>query len=212
MEDLNARLNGLIVEGVVAAGKTTMIREIMSVLAERRHSCTKVFLSEHYTERVLEDKKARKTLTVGKVIEHCDSILAMMKQLALLKSSGKFKTEAGNASIYAVLERFIGSQFANLSTLGVWNPIPSDNHRIRDLYTALAELGFSIVILTVAEDQIAEAIDQTRLHRNDKWTAYLDSIGDSEEVGKHYRDWQRHLRTFYQSLESACPMAEAWVQ
>jgi thymidylate kinase len=202
----NDYLKGLIVEGVVAAGKTTVIQEIQLGLAEMRPGCTKVFLSEHYTERVLEDKKAQKTLTAGEVIKHSDSILALAKRLALLKSSSKFKTKTGNASIYMVLERFLGSHFANLSTLGIWNTNSSENQHIRDIYSALAELGFSVLILTIVEDQIAEAIDRTRTYRNSDWLSYLDSIGDSVEVGCYYKNWQHLMLTFYRSLESVCPI------
>jgi hypothetical protein len=197
-------LKGLIVEGVVAAGKTAMIRDIQLALAEKYPSCTKVFLSKHYTERILEDKKAQRTLTTGEVIAHSDSVLALVKQLARFKSSGKFEAKAGNASIYVVLERFMGSHFANLSALGAWKPNSYDNRHIRELYEALAEFGFSVLVLTIAEDQIAEAIERTRLRRNNNWSDYLDSIGGPVEVGMYFREWQRFLLAFYRSLESAC--------
>src|SRR5262245_48331856 len=104
-----AYLKGLIVEGVVASGKTTLIQNIQLALAEKSPASTKVFLSEHYTERILEDKKAQRALTVGEVINHADSILAIVRQLAWLKSSSKFEMKTGNASIHVILERLVGS-------------------------------------------------------------------------------------------------------
>ncbi|HEY7181610.1 MAG TPA: hypothetical protein VIC84_09335 [Blastocatellia bacterium] len=208
---MSAHLKGLIVEGVVASGKTTLIQNIQLALAEKYPACTKVFLSEHYTERVLEDKKAQRALTASEVIEHADSILSIVKQLAWLKSSSKFEMKTGNALIHVILERLVGSHFANLSTLGAWGLNSHDHHRIRDLYAALAELGFTVLILTIAEDRIEETIDRTRTRRNNAWSDYLNSIGDRMDVGRYYREWQQLLLQFYESLNLVCPIRQVEV-
>ncbi len=49
-------INSWIIEGVVGSGKTTLIREMQQLLAIKYPARTKIYISEHYTERVLEDE------------------------------------------------------------------------------------------------------------------------------------------------------------
>jgi uridine kinase len=53
-------ISGWIIEGVVASGKTTFIKELQQILANKHPARTKVYISEHYTERVLENEKAKR--------------------------------------------------------------------------------------------------------------------------------------------------------
>jgi type IV secretory pathway ATPase VirB11/archaellum biosynthesis ATPase len=54
---------GWIMEGTVASGKTTLIQALQQILIAKYPPRTKIFISEHYTERVLEDQKASGNLT-----------------------------------------------------------------------------------------------------------------------------------------------------
>jgi len=40
-------ISGWIIEGVVASGKTTFIKELQQILANRHPARTKVYISEH---------------------------------------------------------------------------------------------------------------------------------------------------------------------
>ncbi len=57
MEKTVKHINGWIIEGVLASGKTTFIKELQHILANKYPATTKVYISEHYTERILEDEK-----------------------------------------------------------------------------------------------------------------------------------------------------------
>jgi len=59
-------ISGWIIEGVVASGKTTFLQELQQILANRHPARTKICISEHYTERILEDKKANGSLSLVK--------------------------------------------------------------------------------------------------------------------------------------------------
>jgi len=59
-------ISSWIIEGVVASGKTTFIKELQHILADRHPARTKICISEHYTERILEDKKANGSLSLVK--------------------------------------------------------------------------------------------------------------------------------------------------
>ena len=48
---------GIILEGVTGVGKTRLFHAIQAWLAENRASNTKLLLSEHYSERVLEARR-----------------------------------------------------------------------------------------------------------------------------------------------------------
>jgi thymidylate kinase len=71
-------MRGLIVEGVTASGKSTLLRLLQRHLADEHPSRTKLFLSEHYTERILEDAKARGTLTFEQALSHMTDVVATL--------------------------------------------------------------------------------------------------------------------------------------
>lgn len=193
-------ISGWIVEGVVASGKTTLIQELQQILANRYPARTKVFISEHYTERVLEDEKAKGSLTAQSTIDLASKIVKELEGIAAWKSESKFCHNRGNAVIDSTLERFLGSHYANLKTMNLWHSDSEDESRIIDIYNRLSILGFSVVILKLPDSLISRAVASTKLYRNAAWCQYLETIGNDEEVGSYYLNWQNKLFEFYHTL------------
>ncbi|MEG3840321.1 hypothetical protein [Microcoleus sp. herbarium14] len=193
-------ISGWIIEGVVASGKTTFIKELQHILANRHPARTKVYISEHYTERVLENEKAKGSLTAQATIDLASKIVEELESIAAWKSESKFCHNQGNAVIDSTLERFLGSHYANLKTLNLWHSNSQDKSRIIDIYNRLSILGFSVVILKLPDSLISQAVASTKLYRNAAWCQYLETIGNDEEVGSYYLNWQNKLLEFYHTL------------
>lgn len=51
-------INGYIIEGVSGVGKSWLLGALQAELVRRWPGCTKLELSEHYTDRVFEDARA----------------------------------------------------------------------------------------------------------------------------------------------------------
>src|SRR5947209_12604938 len=85
----SAMMTGLVVEGVVAAGKTTLLGHLQRHLVDLRPACTRLVLSEHYTERVLEDKRATRMLTPDDVLTHAAGVLQLIESLHALSAGSK---------------------------------------------------------------------------------------------------------------------------
>jgi len=60
-------MRGIIIDGVTASGKTSIIKNLNISLSESKPPMTKFFISEHYTERMLEHLKDDDQLIGGEV-------------------------------------------------------------------------------------------------------------------------------------------------
>ncbi len=193
-------ISGWIIEGVVASGKTTLIKQLQQILANRYPARTKIYISEHYTERVLEDEKSRGSITAQVTIDLASKIVKELEGIAAWKSESKFCYNQNNAVINSTLERFLGSHYANLKTMNLWYANSQDESRIINIYNRLSILGFSVVILKLPDSLISQAVASTKLYRNAAWCQYLETIGNDEEVGSYYLNWQNNLFEFYNTL------------
>ena len=194
------QINGWIIEGVVASGKTTFIRELQYALATKHPSRTKIYISEHYTERVLEDEKAKFSLKVRDTVSLALSFVKQLEGIASWKSESKFNQNQGNAMIDSILERFLGSHYANLKALGLWHSNSDNELEIVNIYKRLQALGFSVVILQLPDSLIAQAVVNTKRYRNANWHQYLETIGNEQQVEAYYLNWQNNLFEFYNRL------------
>ena len=123
-----------------------------------------------------------------------------MECIASWKSESKFCHNEGNAVIDSTIERFLGSHYANLKTMNLWYLNSPNQSRIVDIYHRLSVLGFSVVILKLPDSLISQAVASTKLYRNTAWSQYLEAIGNDEEVGAYYLNWQNQLLEFYNAL------------
>ena len=159
-------ISGWIIEGVVASGKTTFIKQLQQILANKHPARTKIYISEHYTERVLENEKAKGSLTAQATISLASNIVEELEGIASWKSKSKFCHNQDNAVIDSTLERFLGSRHANLQAMNLWFPNSQDESKIIDIYNRLEILGFSVVILKLPDSLINQALASTKLYRN----------------------------------------------
>jgi hypothetical protein len=193
-------MRGLIIEGVSASGKSTILRTLQEQLAIQRPSCTKLMLSEHYTERLLEVAKHDGSLSYETALDHVADLVVTLRHIANWKTTGKFSGVGGNAEILVLIERFFGAHVANLR-VSSHSELPDNVRRAAsDLYAELHSMGFSIAVLTVSPEMIPTLIADTRHRRNAEWGRYLNSIGDARAIESHYSSWQNELINFYARL------------
>ncbi len=190
-------INGYVIEGVSGVGKTRLLRALQAELVRRRPGCTKLVLSEHYTERVFEDDRARGSVELDAVLAHTRRLVEQIDALFGIKARSKFRGRRGNVGIYVLVERFLGSHAAHL-----WIPeerdLTSDEAAaIQRQYARLTEHGVAPLVLHVASEALAAAISETRRRRNEAWSTYLDRLGDDAQILAHFERWQEHLLGFY---------------
>ena len=178
-------MKGIIIDGVAASGKTSILRNLNKSLVEIKPTTTKFFISEHYTERMLEHLKESGGLTGLYINRHVDKIINILQQFQNMLSESKFSNDPRDADLLVILERFI---LTHLTSLDIENEYK--NEIVESHFKALNSLGIKQVALVVPEEHLKERIMSTINYRNMAWKEYLFSKGDEAEILKYYSDWQ----------------------
>ncbi|MBN9087694.1 MAG: hypothetical protein J0J01_12360 [Reyranella sp.] len=181
---------GLILEGVTGAGKTRLFHAIQAWLARNRASNTKLFLSEHYSERVLEARHKAGDLGEGEVVAHPDGLLQPLSHLERLWSQSGFSAASGAARVVTVIERFLLGHMANMKCRQPDRWPAAYAPAIEGLYRRADALGLRTIVLVLPAGVLAERIRSTRAHRNAAWSAFLDSFGRDDAAIAHFAHWQ----------------------
>lgn len=66
-----------------------------------------MFISEHYTQRVLEHGLAVKTLTANRIEVYVDDIVRTLRVYQDMLAKSKFVNKPANADVFVAVERFI---------------------------------------------------------------------------------------------------------
>jgi hypothetical protein len=201
------RPRGLVIEGVSGIGKTCLLRSLQIALAERRPGSTSLFLSEHYTERVLEDLRAQSALTRADILEHVETcIMPIIEGTVGMQSNSKFDGRDGTPLVRIIIERWVGGMFANLAAdrVGMTPRDATANARISSNLSRLRELGITVVVLYAENKHLFSLVRSTLSHRNTKWAQYLDRLEKEHgDIGRYFSTWQDSLCEHYRNFESS---------
>ena len=178
-------MTGLLLEGIVAAGKSSTIRELQDSPAWRTRE-SKLILSEFFTERANEHLRARTEESYRTLMEKDLRILEAAHQIE--SASPHFAPGShGKHDLAYILERF-----------HVTNALSYAEGRLeayQDIDDELARLGCRIVLVVVNEMMIEPRLSETYRYRDDRWRAYQDRlrshVGDLTE---HYSAQQQAYR------------------
>lgn len=197
-------MKGIILEGVTGSGKTRIFGHLQRMLAAERPSNTKIFLSEHYTERVLEHHRENGTLTSAMVLDHLQRIIGMLESLRSTKVASKFSGRGGNVTVLVVVERFLLGQVALMSTSdpSSWCVSPPLVDEIAALYRRADACGLRTVVLRVAPDAMRDRVLSTRRYRNAAWCDYLASQGDDDVIVARYTALQNSMLEHCRRLDA----------
>jgi len=174
----------IIIEGVVATGKTALVKALEQC-AFWRERPTKVTISEHYTERVLEltapSVKDRQTL----LYEH----LAMARTLHARWTGSRF---GGNRALapLMLLERF---HLSHAAQVGDFAPF-------RQCDKELKELGAALVFLHHPPELLLSRVLATVRERHPMWESWLRSLGSHRDIEDFFCGLQQNSMAYYEEV------------
>lgn len=160
----------LIIEGVVATGKTSLVNSIVHHphwLARP----TRAVLSEHYTERVLELTQPTVDERVRLLEGHLSSICGLYR----LWTTYRFKHDL-NLAPAVLLERF---HLTHAAQVGEFSPF-------EHIDEALSELGATLVMLYHSRETLLTSILATEHSRNPMWQRWLRSLGNEKQIEEYF--------------------------
>jgi len=173
-------MTGLLLEGIVASGKTSIVRELQQHAPWLRRG-SKLIMSEFFTERANEHLRSRTAETYRAL---------MQKNLKLLEAAHQIEvgspllTPGSGHDLCYVLERF---HLTNAISYADGN---FDEYR--DIDQELMRLGCHLAVLFVDEMMVGPRIAEVYRQRGPQWQAYQDRlearVGDLSE---HYISVQR---------------------
>ncbi len=176
-------MTGLLLEGIVASGKTSIIRELQTH-GPWRWRGSKLILSEYFTERANEHLRSR-TADMYRAL--------MQKNLRLLEAAHQIEVTSpllspgGGHDLCFVLERF---HLTNaISYAG------GDFDAYRDIDQELARFGCRLAVLVIDEMMVGPRIAEIYRQRGPKWQAYQDRLeAQVGDLGRHYFAMQGEFR------------------
>ncbi|MDJ0652113.1 MAG: hypothetical protein QNJ27_03820 [Simkaniaceae bacterium] len=173
----------LIIEGVVASGKTSVFKNLQALLSEHKPNVSKFFITEHLSQRIFEhidDAKAKKV----HVQKHVRAMVEFIRYLTRIHDSSKFKNRKTEFLIICV-ERFLLSYLVDRLI---------DDKFAADILSQLALESPIQFLLTVPKNQMLRRIESTLNFRNDRWKDYLYELSSRINVGNHFNAQQKRMK------------------
>lgn len=190
-------MKGIILDGVAAAGKSTILQFLQSRITQEKSGSTKIFISEHYTQRVLEDKLHSGQLDATILAQHIDTLIRGLGEYQAMLQNSKFAPNPSRAEAYTTIERFLLTYFATRPNMLEAYTID----RARSQFKQIASFGISHYLVVLSPERIRSNITKTLTHRNEHWAAHIESKGGLEKAVEEYIGWQGLLLGFAKSFE-----------
>ncbi len=182
----------IVIEGVVATGKTALLKAIEgSALWQERP--TKAVISEHYTERVLELTSPTLADRQTLLAEHLNLAQALHRRWAGARFRGNPAVEP-----LVVLERF---HLTHAAQIGDFAPF-------REFDAQLRELGGKLILLHHPPERLLPDILATMPSRPPLWESWLRSLGSEKDIESYFRELQRRSLDYY---EQSCLAKERYL-
>lgn len=183
-----------IIEGVSAAGKSCLLNALQKLFVVHYPKATKLFISEHFTQRSLEHLRDGKTLSFSSIKKNLNTILSLLEGFDQRLKQSKF---AHNPMLLqGSIERFHLTYLAD-----GW----IDLNLGKKTAARLSKIQCQQVVLKIPPSLMEERIFSTIKYRNIEWQKYLVSLGSKKEVMAHFIKWQERLHTYAQIIEEIIP-------
>jgi hypothetical protein len=189
---MNWDISGLIIEGICATGKTTLVRALLKSSAFVQKSYpSSIVLSEHHTQRVLERKQSREGLVPADSLELLEFYVQFFEKI--YERSSPMDWSARNRTNHRLpflLERF---HFTHVCHYGLaWEDVRSIDER-------LAKINCKICVLEINETDMERRII---LERDMGWQKYIHQFGNSNiEIVDYYKKQQDLLLDLLQKTK-----------
>jgi thymidylate kinase len=165
-------MRGLILEGIVGSGKSSVLRSLKKQLTEQDGSS--MVLSEHITERPMEPLRSA---NLEKSLSHLGQLVCLIKQINDIEQSVQ---KYPYPSVQFILERFHFSHCLDIAGFEKFDAFVEIDRQMESL-------GSKLVVLTLHEKLILDrSIVSTKKTRTEAWAKYLAQIADSDEGAAGY--------------------------
>jgi len=184
-------MRGIIIDGVVASGKSSIAKYLQQELVKTYPQRSKFFLSEHYTERMLERLKENNQLTAKRTKQHIQDILETLQKYNEMLENSKFNSNPKNAELILVIERFILTHLTSLKDKRGYSLKEAQQQ-----FLLARRFNIRQIVLIIPEKDLKERIMSTVRYRNDNWREYLYSNGNEAQVIRNFQQWQNRLKEY----------------
>jgi thymidylate kinase len=181
----NWNISGLILEGICGTGKTTVFRTLLqSDRFVQKSFLSSIALSEHQTQRVLEQKEREKGLTSADNLVLLDQHITYLESMRdRLDQMQWCESNRANMRIPFLLERFHFTHVYHYPHM-CWEDVQGIDSR-------LANLNCKVCLLTIDESIFEHRIITSR---DSAWREYLRRYGETnDEILKYYSRQQKLL-------------------
>lgn len=189
-------MKGIIVDGVASAGKTTVLQLLQARLVAEKPGVSKLFLSEHYTQRMLEHKLHTGDLNAQEIQQHTERIVQTLLPYQDMLNNSKFSKLPSGAQSYVTIERFLLTYYATLPAVFG----RKDIEVARSQFQSLSNCNLTQYLLKLGPKRLRANVESTLTHRNEKWAEHIESRGGVDKAIEDYEKWQidmEHASTFF---------------
>lgn len=180
-------VSGLIIEGISGSGKTAILDLLTKEQAfHNKNFISRIVLSEHHTQRVLEQKERENKLCKEDNIDLLNSHVEYIKKInQKLKEIDWCDSKMSSQKLYYIFERFHFTHLLNYSYLK-WDDLI-------EIDKMLAELNCKLCVLAIDRSTIEKRIITNRVN-NLNWMKYIRRFGNSKnEIVDYFDNKQNKL-------------------
>lgn len=203
-------MRGIILEGISASGKSSILTLIQQRILQEYPSSTKLFISEHYTQRMLEHKLESQSLASDDVKDHVDKIISNLSTYQDMLDQSKFAGRLSGADAFVTIERFLLTFLATQGVITADYPEESAKKQL----SQLSELNIRQYLLVLSENTLRDHIARTLTHRNDQWAHYVESKGGIDKLTSESLEWQNNFlsqaKRFNDIIRTETVEVEGW--
>ena len=195
-------MKGIIIEGISTSGKSSVLRHVHKRLQDEMPHSTKLFISEHYTQRMLEHASENNTLNSQMVKRHIDQIIDHLQMYQLMLDESKFTLKPSGAQAFVTIERFL------LTFLATQSGRVLKDYSLEDARVQLDKLGklnITQYIFVLSKNRLRKHIQRTLTHRNDQWVSFIEAKGGLDMMVDESMGWQDNLLSLSESLKEVMP-------
>lgn len=168
----------IIVDGISASGKSFLLRALKRMSDDSSPNFTKLYLTEHLTERFFEQNLPPR---LG-IHEHVARILRLAGELQAIKAASPFSSNKNVVTI--IIERL----FLTLLSRELMNESFFDDHA-----ELLNHVELKSVLLVIPEALIEERIARSMGERNQGWHDYIERLGGLRGATAHFLAQQERM-------------------
>lgn len=191
-------MKALIIDWVTASWKSTIIWLLKHTIISVYPNMTSLFISEHYTQRMLEHKKEVNQLKIEHILQHTNTLVDSLSQYQKMLELSKFSLDPKWADFNIILERSIFSLLCDLPV----EISSQDEKALIKLLKRINKLGMRWVFFYLDDNILSNRILSTRLYRNGHWREYLNGIGNDDDIVQYFINRQSKLLTLLNKYQS----------